>query len=72
MTAKTDRKIEAAKRAADILDRLSYHLEANFVRSVCSANMSLALTCSQLHKENMDFRQSKESCDGTGKGCQNG
>jgi hypothetical protein len=58
-TGSTKAAIEAARKAADALERTGEHFHAEAVRRLCRSNASLIETCSRLHADNETLRSGK-------------
>ena len=56
MSARTKRKIMAARKAADVLALLSHPYEAEAIRELCRAHSGMSAALSLLHGDNMRLR----------------
>ncbi len=56
MSVRTKRKIEAARKAADMLDHFFRPFEAEAVRELCRSNAQMSETLSRLHSDNNCLR----------------
>ena len=53
---RAERKVNAARRAAEELDSYGRHGPANDVRAVCRSNASYRDTCRRLYLDNQELR----------------
>ena len=55
----SERKIWAAQRAADILEKQGFAKEAEDVRSLCRSNAALRNNSARLHADNIALREGR-------------